>query len=150
MRDTKRKHLLKTIYWLQNLVCKAHLDYLLCLQPATPVLSIRLLQTLFSLPARHSLLPRAQFFEKWHLWQLLFLRSYIIAKTKQSLERVAFSFEDLVLSSPLRLSCLLPLHALPHTHVSPAPSQVPTGPCSFCPQLFGPCPAVRVRCVSLS
>lgn len=92
------------------------------------------------------------FFEKWHLWQLLFLRSYIkiIAKTKQSLERAAFNFEELVPSSSLGLSCLLPLHAPPHTHLSPAPSQVPNGPCCFCPPLFGLCPAIRVGSVSLS
>lgn len=78
-----------------------------------------LLHTLCLLPARHSCFPEAaQFLKKWHLRQLLFLRSYIKIMAKQKKTIITESsvqrgtFEALVSSLPPGLSCLLPLPAL--------------------------------------
>lgn len=166
IRETKRKHLLKTIYWLQTLVRKAHLGCLLCLQPATLALpnltSDASMVPDFYILCAHCLqdfhcFPEAQFLEKWYLWQLLFLRSYTKIMAKQNNhQRAAFKMVILKLWFPhcpqgLPVCCLSkPCVLCPsHTHLSPAPFLLSHWTLFLLPTTLWPASCCwRVRCLS--
>lgn len=170
IRDTKRKHLSKAICWLQTLVCKAHSGSVSRPQPATPAAlpnptfdalpapdatdSVLTAREALTASQKHSVLKSGtcgSYYFEGHLLR------WGQNKTKPSLgpqsSLQSGTFEALIPTLPrgcpvcyLSLPCVL--HAPPH---SPLPDCTPKLPlASFCPPLFGLCPAVEERGVSLS